>query len=246
MTKIVPFLLFIFLGLLGCLVFLNRRPVRKKDTRDPWALAKNYDVRGLDLSHWNGRVLYDRLDSLDFVFLKVSEGDSRVDGTFRQHYEAFRARDIPVGAYHFFRFDVDGKDQALHFLRQLDGRHLQLPLVIDVEQHGNRAIEREKVRNRLRAFIQELKKHTAQQPIIYTNGDGYRDFIEKDFDSHTLWLSSTNTWRPALMDCTFWQFNIDADLMAITHRVDLNVFRGSRQEWEGYLAEHQPYTISLN
>jgi GH25 family lysozyme M1 (1,4-beta-N-acetylmuramidase) len=49
-----------------------------------------------------------------------------------------------------------------------------------------------------------------------------------------------------MMDCTFWQFNIDADLMAITHRADLNVFRGSREEWDEYLQEHKPYVISMN
>jgi len=146
-----------------------------------------------------------------FVFLKVTEGDDRIDDTFEQHYEAFRERDIPVGAYHFFRFDVDGKEQAQHFLKQLDGRRLQLPLVIDVEQHGNRAIPHDKVKKRLHAFMKELKKHTKHQPIFYTNGDGYRDFIEEDFGNHTLWLSSTNAWRPTMMDCTFWQFNIDAD-----------------------------------
>lgn len=243
MTKIIPFL---FIGLLVTLVYFSRKPSHKSNARDPWALAKSYDVRGLDLSHWNGRVLYDHLDSLDFVFLKVTEGNDRVDDTFGQHYQAFRSKEIPVGAYHFFRFEVDGREQAQHFLRQLDGKRLQLPLVIDVEQHGNRPVPQEKVKNRLRAFMKELQKHVDHQPIIYTNGDGYRDFIASDFEQHTLWLSSTNTWRPAMMDCTFWQFNIDADLMAITHRADLNVFRGSRAEWEGYLAEHKPYRISMN
>jgi hypothetical protein len=38
---------------------------------------------------------------------------------------------------------------------------------------------------------------------------------------------------------------MDADLMAITHRADLNVFRGSREEWEGYLAKHKPYVINM-
>ncbi|MDU0807476.1 glycoside hydrolase family 25 protein [Aquirufa regiilacus] len=247
MTKTVYALLLLFVGLLAFLVYF-RWPTKKKHVKpgDPWELAKSYEVRGLDLSHWNGRVLYDDLDTLDFVFLKVSEGDDRVDDTFEQHYEAFRERDIPVGAYHFFRFDVDGKEQAQHFLKHLDGRRLQLPLVIDVEQHGNRAIPHEKVKKRLHAFMKELKRHTKHQPIFYTNGDGYRDFIEDEFGNHTLWLSSTNTWRPTMMDCTFWQFNIDADLMAITHRADLNVFRGSREEWEEYLEEHKPYVISMN
>ena len=247
MTKTVAVLLLFFVSLMGFLVYFTRKIERKRAaSRDPWALAKSYEVRGLDLSHWNGKVLYDGLDSLDFVFLKVSEGDNRVDDTFDQHYKAFRERDIPVGAYHFFRFDVDGKEQARHFIRQLDGKRLQLPLVIDVEQDGNPFMERTIVHKELHAFMKELKKHSKYKPIIYTNGNGYSDFIENEFDDHTLWLSATNSWRPAMMDCTFWQFNIDADLMAITHRADLNVFRGSREEWDEYLQEHKPYVISMN
>jgi len=246
MKNIAPFLLFLFIGLLGALVYFTFPGSKKKHKKgNPWALAKKYDVRGLDLSHWNGKVIYDDLDSLDFVFLKVTEGQNRVDRTFDRHYQAFREKDIPVGAYHFFRFDEDGKEQAQHFLRHIEGRYFQLPLVIDVEQHGNRVIAKEKVKKQLKAFMRELKHYSKYDPIIYTNGDGYRDFVEEDFSDYTLWLSSTNTWRPKMMDCTFWQFNIDADLMAITHRVDLNVFRGSRDEWEAYLEKHQPYVLKM-
>ncbi len=246
MNKAVFLLLFFFVSLLGALVYFFRPPSRREKKQDPWALAKRYDVRGLDLSHWNGRILYDRLGDLDFVFLKVSEGDSRVDPSFDQHYREFRERDIPVGAYHFFRFDIDGRNQARHFIRQLDGKRLQLPLVIDVEQDGNPFMARTQVHKELHAFMKELNKHHKHKPIIYTNGNGYADFIENEFDDHTLWLSATNSWRPAMMDCTFWQFNIDADLMAITHRADLNVFRGSREEWEGYLAKHKPFRVQAS
>ena len=247
MNKPVAVFLSFFLVLMVFLIYFFIKIQRKHvSSQDPWELAKLYEVRGLDLSHWNGRVIYDGLDSLDFVFLKVSEGNNQVDDSFDKHYNAFRERNIPVGAYHFFRFDVDGKEQAMHFIRQLDGRRLQLPLVIDVEQHGNRYIDRTIVRKRLLAFMIEVQKHSKHKPIIYTNGDGYRDFIADDFDEHTLWLSSTNSWRPAMMDCTFWQFNIDADLWAITHRADLNVFRGSRKDWNAYLEKHPPYQVTLN
>ena len=115
-----------------------------------------------------------------------------------------------------------------------------------MEKENNLSVSREKVIARLRAFMKEIKKQTGMKPIIYTNGDGYSDFISDDFSDYTLWLSSTNSWRPAMMDCTFWQFNIKADLSAITHDVDLNVFRGSREEWEGYLKEYKPFKVSNN
>jgi lysozyme len=213
---------------------------------DPWALGSAYDVRGIDLSHHNGRINYDELDSLDFVFLKATEGTSWKDRAFSTHYFAFIEKDMAVGVYHFFKFDLDGKEQARHFLNHLEGKEFQIPLVVDVEQENNPIISREKVITRLRAFVKEVKRQTGLKPIIYTNGIGYSDFISDDFSDHTLWLSSTNSWRPAMMDCTFWQFNIKADLSAITHEVDLNVFRGSRQEWQAYLKQNKPFVVSIN
>jgi lysozyme len=241
--KMLPFLFILFFACMGALVWSQLKDKKKED---PWALGSSYDVRGIDLSHHNGRINYDELDSLDFVFLKATEGASWKDRAFSTHYSAFREKETAVGAYHFFRFDIDGKSQARHFLNHLAGKEFQIPLVVDVEQENNPIVSRDKVIARLRAFVKEVKRQTGLKPIIYTNGIGYSDFISDDFDDHTLWLSSTNSWRPAMMDCTFWQFNIKADLSAITHDVDLNVFRGSREEWEAYLKEHKPYVVSRN
>ena len=231
----------LFIACLGALVWYG---FYSKKSRDPWSLSKGYKVRGIDLSHHNGRIRYDKLDSLDFVFLKVTEGTSWTDKTFAKHYSGFRENKVAVGAYHFFRFDVDGKMQARHFLNHLAGKEFQLPLIVDVEYDNNPDTPREKVITRLHAFMKEVKKRTGMKPIIYTNGIGYSDFISDDFSDYTLWLSATNTWRPMMTDCTFWQFNIEADLSAITHDVDLNVFRGSREDWEEYLQEHKPFVVS--
>ena len=239
--------LFFFL-LFFCLVVVLIKTQIKTTSRvrghqDPWQMASDFDVRGLDLSHHNGKILYEGLDTLDFVFLKATEGTTHIDRDFETHYAGFQKKGIALGVYHFFRFDTDGKEQANHFLNRIKGHTFQVPLIVDVEHENNPKVRREKVIQRLNEFMQTIKKKTGQKPIIYTNGDGYSDFVKKEFDDHTLWLSSTNAWRPAMMDCTFWQFNINADLMEITHRADLNVFRGSREEWEGYLKKHKPYTI---
>lgn len=241
--KMLPFFFILFFACMGTLIWSQ---LKHKKKVDPWTLGKAYDVRGIDLSHHNGRIKYNELDSLDFVFLKVTEGISWKDRAFSTHYSAFIEKDIAVGVYHFFRFDLDGKEQARHFLNHLDGKEFQIPLVVDVEQENNPIVSREKVITRLRAFVKEIKRQTGLKPIIYTNGIGYSDFISDDFSDHTLWLSSTNSWRPAMMDCTFWQFNIKADLSAINHDVDLNVFRGSRQEWQAYLKQNKPFVVSSN
>ncbi|MHA8103809.1 glycoside hydrolase family 25 protein [Aquirufa nivalisilvae] len=244
MFKLTILIFLIFFGLIGLLVW-KKFPHKRGQISDPnpWHLASNYPVRGLDLSHHNGKIMYEGLDSLDFVFLKASEGTTLIDRDFENHYKGFKEKGIALGVYHFFRFDSEGEEQATHFLNRIKGYTFHVPLIVDVEQDKNPKIDRNKVIDRLRNFIHHIQKKTGQKPIIYTNGDEYSNFVQNEFDDQTLWLSTTNTWRPAMMDCTFWQFNIDADLMEITHRVDLNVFRGSREEWNKYLNVNKPYTI---
>ena len=104
LSKMLPLIFILFFACMAALVW-SQLKYTKKD--DPWALGSSYDVRGIDLSHHNGRINYDELDSLDFVFLKVTEGISVTDRDFSKHYRAFREKDMAVGVYHFFRFDVE-------------------------------------------------------------------------------------------------------------------------------------------
>ena len=255
MSKQTLFLFFCFICFVGAFLISQRKntgrarghrktTIRTKTEKDYWKIASDYQVRGLDLSHHNGKILYKSLDTLDFVFLKATEGANHIDRDFDTHYKGFIKKKIALGVYHFFRFDTNGEAQANHFLNQIKGHTFHVPLIVDVEHHKNPKVKREQVIQRLKEFMQTIKKKTGQKPIIYTNGNGYSDFVKKEFDDHTLWLSSTtNMTRPAEMNCTFWQFHINANLKAITHQADLNVFRGSRKEWKRYLKKNKPYTI---
>ena len=94
MLKQTLFFFFVFF----CLVFVLIKTQRKTTSRvrghqDPWQMASDYDVRGLDLSHHNGKILYEGLDTLDFVFLKATEGTTHIDRDFETHYEGFKDQD---------------------------------------------------------------------------------------------------------------------------------------------------------
>jgi lysozyme len=121
----------------------------------------------LDLSHHNGKIIYESLDSLDFVFLKATEGKTLIDRDFENHYEGFKDKGVALGVYHFFRFDTDGEEQAQHFLSNIKGHTFHVPLIVDVEQQNNPKIRREKVIKRLRDFMNHIQEKTGQKPIIY-------------------------------------------------------------------------------
>jgi len=120
MLKQTLFFFFLFFCLVVVLVKTQiKTTIRVRGHQDPWQMASDYDVRGLDLSHHNGKILYEGLDTLDFVFLKATEGTTHIDRDFEMHYAGFQNKGIALGVYHFFRFDTDGKAQAKHFLNHL-------------------------------------------------------------------------------------------------------------------------------
>lgn len=96
---------------------------------------QDYPVRGVDLSYYQGNIDWDVLASqdVDFCFIKATEGVDHNDSQFAQNWQTAQAAKIYVGAYHFFRFENTGKEQAENFIRTVPVTENTLPPVIDVE-----------------------------------------------------------------------------------------------------------------
>ena len=201
----------------------------------------HYPVVGIDVSNHNGRIDFDKVkaDGVSFVYLKASEGKSYTDPSFKKNYTSVLKAGMKVGAYHFFRKKTDGVMQADNFIRAVDGRHLDLPLVVDVEDWGNDGfVKNEQTVKELLAMVNRLKKE-GFEVMLYTNGDGYKNYIAGNLDGEYLWLCSFKS--PGTLhkqyDHKIQQYSHWGTVDGVKGEVDLNVFNGSRGEWEKWLAE---------
>ena len=195
----------------------------------------DYELVGIDVSSHNGKINFERVSraGIDFVFIKASEGAAFRDSRFASNYDSAKDNGLAVGAYHFFRFDVDGTLQARNFVETIGDRDFDLPLVIDVEEHGNPYVFlRSKVVRQLRDMVDELTA-LEYRVMIYTNKDGYYKFIKDNFDDYPLWLCSLNR-RPEL-DWTIWQYSHWGVVDGIQGDVDLNRFYGNLEQWKNWL-----------
>lgn len=222
--------------LAACFLFVNNRvTIRSVDT-----VEAMYPVRGLDLSAHNGKIDFKRIaaDSIDFVMLKATEGTTFKDPRFNTNYINARKAGIKaVGAYHFFRFDTDGEMQAINFLNSLQGKTLDLPAVIDLEEWSNpTGIDTYDIVKRLRAMIKCLQRN-GHNVMFYTNKDGYERFLKGEFDEYPLWICSFTD--PPLDDgnkrWSLWQYSHQGWTEACNSEVDLNTFNGSHEEWLKWL-----------
>ena len=80
---------------------------------------KDYPIRGVDVSHYQGDIDWAALSSQDieFAFIKATEGSSYVDEYFDYNFKQAQASGIDAGAYHFFSYDSAGLTQAENFIR---------------------------------------------------------------------------------------------------------------------------------
>ena len=70
--------------------------------------------------------------------------------------------------------------------------------------------------------------------IIYTNKDGYYDYIYGRLGLYPLWICSFSE-VPISAEWTFWQYNHRGRVKGIKGDVDLNVFSGSEKEWVEFI-----------
>ena len=200
-----------------------------------------YPVAGIDVSKHNGKIDFEKVrdDNYQFVFIKASEGKTYRDDAFASNYKAAREAGLKVGAYHFFRKNRTGEEQAANLLNAIKGKELDLPLVIDLEDDwGNGATtSRETALKRVLEMI-EILDDKGYDVMIYTNLDGYGKYYMGMLGDHDLWLCSF-TSPDMLTDKPhrFQQFSHEGVVAGVKGDVDLNVWRGSKREWQHYLEQ---------
>ena len=198
-----------------------------------------YPVAGIDVSKHNGDIDFEQVRDNDyqFVFIKATEGMTYQDAAFDRNYRQAKEAGLKVGAYHFFRKNRTGREQADNLLGVIKGKTLDLPLVIDLEDDwGNGAtVGRETAVQRVMEMINILNDK-GYGVMIYTNLDGFEKYYQNLLMDCDLWLCSF-TSPDLLPDLphVIQQFSHEGSVAGVKGKVDLNVFRGSKREWQHFL-----------
>ena len=199
-----------------------------------------YPVAGVDLSAHNGIVDFDSLAAagINFAYLKASEGISFRDPSFALNYAKGRRAGLALGAYHFFRFDCDGRRQAMNLLAATDSCRLTLPLVIDIEEWGNPVeVATDVVIGRLQT-MEAMLRGAGHRVMFYTNKNGYWRFVRPAFPEPPhplLWICSFTDPPLAGGNWALWQHSHRGRVPGVPSAADLNTFNGSYAEFLEFL-----------
>ena len=209
-------------------------------TSPPYVDRDRFPVGGFDISSHNGDINFKAAvsDGMEFVWIKATEGVTFKDKRFTANHEKAGKAGLKRGAYHFFRFDKDGVEQAINLLETIGDRALELVVAIDIESSGNpEGINEELIKERIASMVEYLNLR-GLAPTLYCNKADYYKYMVDSFPGNSLWICSF-TQDPISAPWTFWQFNHKGSVKGINGKVDLNVFGGTREEWSDFISKQQ-------
>lgn len=198
---------------------------------------KQYPIQGIDVSNHQKVIDWSKLDNqrVRFAFIKATEGGDFKDKSFDRNWKDAKEQGIIVGAYHFFTFCRSGSEQAQNFIESVPKDDSMLPPAIDLEYSGNCKLikSKEELLYDIRVFMQIIENHYSKRMVIYVLDDFYREFLDGEFPDNYYWLRDVyGKPRPDHgYDWDFWQHSNRGRMQGIDGFVDLNVFRGSEDDF---------------
>lgn len=199
-------------------------------------LPLRYATHGIDVSHHNDDINWDKLRQmrfedlrLQFAFVKATEGTSLIDPDFKRNWKQADAVGLYRGAYHFYIPWKAPQPQAANFIKTAKLKKGDLPPVLDFEI-GTNAFSRQQIIKNLKIWLDLVEKHYGVRPIIYTNADFYKRYLKDNLDQYPLWIAdysrhTLNRYDDA--NILFWQHSKTGWVEGINTQVDYNVFLGN-------------------
>jgi len=183
-------------------------------------------------------------NNVQFVFIKATEGATYEDPWFDRHWTAAHSQNLVRGAYHFYRSNRTGKEQAVniikHVLQEAQLGSGDLPLAIDVEEL--KSVDTQHTSNSsISAFLEELKTCISSveevmgaRPLIYTANYVWKALGNpSQFEDYPLWIAFPDSAasEPVLpspfSEYSVWQYSFQGKLEEVTGPVDLDRFNGT-------------------
>ena len=149
---------------------------------------------------------------------------------FLQIGQTAKKNGYKTGAYHFYLFCRNGKEQAANFINSVPNDPDSLPPVIDLELGGNCGSEKSQARKlaEVTDFLKRIESYYKKRPIIYATMDFYDKYLIHNFTDYPIWIRSIYH-KPKLKDnrkWLIWQFANRGHCNGITSYVDINVING--------------------
>ena len=170
---------------------------------------------GMDVSVWQKNVDWMKVKAsgIDFAILRISNHYLQ-DYTFETKYANAAKAGIPVGVYCYSKAKTadEAKLEAQTILRILDGRKLDYPIAMDLEDASQKKLSKDTINQMIQAYKQTIEA-AGYQFVLYS----YVSFLNSSVDTARLagidlWIAryrsmSLGTGYTGAGNIKYWQYN---------------------------------------
>ncbi len=189
-------------------------------------------VLGIDISYYQGNIDWFKVKAsgIKFAILRLGytgygSGKNKVlDPMFETYYNNAKAVGIPVGVYYFSRAVTieEGISEANFVIKNLQGKKLEYPVYIDVEDEYYQAnATRENLTNAIKAFCQTIQDQNFYVGIYASLYWFNTKLILGQLTSYDKWVAQWTDVNTFSSEYGMWQFSSTGNLGGI-NPVDLD------------------------
>lgn len=189
-------------------------------------------IHGIDLSHYQGDVFWEAVgqSKMAFVYLKATEGGTRIDEKYARNIELAHNNGLKVGSYHFYRPRIPQQTQLENFMTQCRPEDQDLLPMVDVETRSG--LSKEEFQDSLFVFLKLMEKAYKQKPLIYTGANFYDANLLGTLSGYKVMIAQYTQREPVLkddLDFVLWQYTGKGHLDGINGYVDKSRFMGKHK-----------------
>ena len=215
------------------------------------------EIKGIDVSAHQGKINWDTVANygIDFAILRITEVGNVIDSQFENNFSGCNKHKIPVGVYKYSYASTvsEAQIEARKVVSVLNGRKIQFPVFLDLENHRQRVLGAESIHNLAEAF-REIIVAAGYKFAIYCNVDWYLNVICSHLKKYDFWIArypaSDNGTLQERLRPDFgvgWQYSSKAKIPGISGTVDRDVFykdyKGTDQKGETTMAKTKEQII---
>lgn len=202
-------------------------------------------IDGVDVSYWQnirGTIDWNKVkrQGIDYVFIRTSyTGQASAfslapDSYFETNYEGAKAAGLMVGVYHYSMATTitEAQKEAKYVLDLLDGRELDMPVIMDYEFAGrlttaynswSSSTRNSKLTSNALAFLKVISD-SQYEPMFYSYYSMLKNSLDMELihNKYRVWLSNFNTATSYTDPFEFWQYTSSGSVTGLSGPIDCN------------------------
>lgn len=183
---------------------------------------------GIDVSNWQGTIDFSQVKNsgVQVVYMKATEGNYYTDTSLNINYTGAKGNSLLVGFYHFFRANIDPKEQAKYFINSISGKTSDCRLALDIET--TQGYGPDELTSRCIDFLEEVKRLSGLDVVVYTYTSFAKNNLTSSISQYPLWIAHYGVTTPGyngVWDSWIgFQYSDSGSIPGVNGKCDLDKF----------------------